>query len=275
MENDLVTYIRSTFNYMVDIDAHSFQDTAKLQLLNKSSYGIYFYPIETYSPKFKETEEIYQKLMMHAFDAWSEAIHNKITFYKVEKEYQSDIKIFFLAASITKLGKQYQEMIVDGAVGGMPFYIKGKLCIAIGIRDYKNEKIDYDKVYHVMLHEIGHIFCLGHSPNKSDVMCGKGGDFPTDLTENDIFVLRLIYHIGNGKSYNDSKKYIEECVQSFENYKQKQKKPEKISLPVVKEVKVPSVKSDKKDLLEDLTSIGELRKYKMIIEQIKINDKEN
>lgn len=262
--NQLLNYIRSTFNYKVDIDALNFQDKAKLQLLKYKTYKVYFNNITT--PMFKDKQKEYQQLTMKAFDVWSEAIHGKIKFKKVDKEYESDIKVFFLAESRTKLGKQYQEMIVSGCCGGVFSYIKGKLCIAIGIRNYKNDKTAYDKVYHVILHEIGHIMCLGHSSNKNDVMSGTAHKYITKLSPNDIFVLRLIYKIGNGKSYEDEKKYIEECVAKFVNYTtQKQMYTE--SLPLI-EPKTDTELKEAKNLLEELDNISNLKKYKMIIENL-------
>ena len=269
MEDDLIKYIRSSFNYRVDIDAHNFMDKAKLQLLQKDNYAVYFIPMERYSPKFKELEKEYQNLTLKAFKAWSKVLHNKIKFKQVENEWESDIKVFFLAKSITTLGKQYQEMIVAGAFNNHIFHIKGKLCIAIGIRDYKNNKIDYDKVYHVMLHEIGHIFGLGHSPNKHDIMCRTAKEYTIEPSVNDIFVLRLIYHIGE-KSFEKSKKYIEACVLKFKEFKKKEKNNKLINTHSIQEVKPKVPEINKRDLLDELNSISDLKKYKMAIEQLQI-----
>lgn len=269
MENELLNYIRSTFNYKVDIDAYNFQDKAKLQLLEYKTYKVYFNPINT--PVFKDKQDEYIELTMKAFDVWSDAIHNKITFQQVEKEYESDIKVFFLATSATKLGKQYQERVVSGCCNGVISYMKGKLCIAIGIRNYKNDKIEYDKVYHVILHEIGHILCLGHSSNKDDVMSKTAHKYITELSENDIFVLRLIYAIGSGKSYEDEKKYIEECITRLEKFRS-EKWITGENIPLISK---KNKRSEQKNLLNDLTSIGELKKYKMTLNNLEIKTKQD
>jgi hypothetical protein len=263
-EKQLMNYIRSTFNYKIDVDAYNFQDRAKLQLLSYKTYKVYFHPLT--APGFKDKQDKYHEMTMKAFDVWSEALDGKIKFSKAKSEYESDIKVFFLAASRTKLGKQYQEMIPSGI-----FYLKGKLCIAIGIRNSNNEKIDYDKVYHVILHEIGHIMCLGHSSAANDVMSRVAEEYPTELSENDIFVLRLIYSLGSGVSYESKKQYINQSVKKFLKDKSSKHIPAE-SAPLIPENKKVKSQEDK-NLLEELDSISDLKKYKMIIANLNVKNK--
>ena len=205
-KKNLIKYIRSTFNINVNIDAKVFRDGASLNLLNKRIYKIYFEPIKY--PDFRQFHNQYKSLAVKAFSTWSKATDYNITFKIVEKEYQADLLIFFSTSSIKAIGVSYTEHIAT--YGGS---IKGKECIAIAIRDAKNNPSDFNTVYHVLLHEIGHFFGLGHSDDPQDVMSTKG--FPLELSKNDLFVLKLIYFIGPGISYKQAQKYVEACVDNF------------------------------------------------------------
>lgn len=202
----LIKYIRSTFNSAVNIDAKKFQEGASLKLLTKPVYKIFFEPIKY--PDYRQYHNFYKGLAIKAFSAWSKATDYNISFEIVDKEYKADLLIFFSTSSIKAIGISYTEYLPS--IGGS---IKGKECISIAIRNAKNEPVNSDTIYHVILHEIGHFFGLGHSDDEIDVMSQKG--FPIEFSKNDLFVLRLVYSIGMGKPYKQVKKHIEECVKNF------------------------------------------------------------
>ncbi|MBR1460127.1 matrixin family metalloprotease, partial [bacterium] len=257
----LIHYIKSTFNYKYNIDSTRLLETTTLKLLTKNKLKVFCQPISF--PNFRSKQDLYNKLAMKAFNTWSEALYNKITFEQVDNVQESDIRVFFLSKTIHLLGKQYQEEIVTLIPG---FYLKGKICIAIGIRDIFDNPTDIELVYHVLLHEIGHIFGLGHSLTPEDVMSGAESTYNTELTNNDLFVLRLIYTIGENKTFKDSEQYIHECIEKFTNTKFKNNSNDKITT-------LKKNFHNSKDILETLEDISELKKYKMLLNDIKVGFK--
>ena len=233
MDYLLFEYIKSTFNYGINIDSKQFSGGKPLKLLEKNHYNIYVSQI-TYE-HLKHKQITYTNLLRKTLDIYSQILDNKIKFTIIDTMQNADIKVFWRKSSIKRAGVQYTEFN-----NGMT-----TLCMNIGVMDINGKNLTSNEVYHLLLHEFGHIMCLGHSPIETDVMCSSG-DWSTTLTPNDIFVLKLIYKIGSGHSYNEVEELIKKEVKKFLHGECKSYKN---SIP------------QNKNLIEDLTTIGELNLY--------------
>lgn len=194
----LLEYIKSTFNYKIDVDAKQYSPEAVLKLLSKDKYYIYILPITFPHLKYKQQE--YNSFVKKAAEEWSRAINNKIIFEITDEFTNADIKVYWVKSSINFLGMQYTENIGNYE----------KLCVSIGVLGTDYTPLDNNLVYNTILHEFGHIMGLGHSPKETDVMYHIVTN--NEISYNDKLVLNLIYSIGTDKSYSETKHYIEKYI---------------------------------------------------------------
>lgn len=227
---ELIQYIFSTFNKEIDIDAKQFYQNAKLKLLEKDKYTVYVPPI--LFPEIEVDKSEYYELVEDAFEEWSNALNRKIIFQKTTTTNSADILVYWVKSTRKNVGMQYKQ--------------NNKHCISIGLQDTSGNIYDYRYVYSIILHEIGHILGLGHSPCENDIMnaivksAGK-------ISKNDRFVLNLIYDIGNNKTYQESKSIIDKYIS-------KQNKRE-----------ICNIKNQ--DLNEDLEMISMLNKRNLFLQK--------
>ena len=132
-----------------------------------------------------------------AFSVWSDILDNKIKFNIVNTPYQSDIKIYWVRQTDKALGMQYFEKTMSEY---------SQIRVSIGVCTKNNKVYSSDKLYSLILHEIGHVFGLGHSNCKKDVMCVYADIM--EPSKNDIFVLKLIYEMNNKSTYQENLAYI-------------------------------------------------------------------
>ena len=200
----LLQYIKSTFNKKVDIDAKQYSPVVTLNLLSKHKYYVYISPI-TFS-HIKNKQQEYISFVKKAAEEWSNSIDNKIIFEITDKFTIADVKVYWVKATKKALGIQYTENISNYK----------KLAISIGITDKDYIPFDSNFVYQTVLHEFGHIMGLGHSPNKTDIMNPIINEI-YEISDNDKFVLNLIYKIGTYKTHQESKNYIENHISKYLN----------------------------------------------------------
>ena len=73
---DLFDYVKSTFNYGVDVDAKQFSTATPLMLLEEKVYYVYVTPV--YFENLEQDD--YFELVEDALEKWSCAIDKKIKF---------------------------------------------------------------------------------------------------------------------------------------------------------------------------------------------------
>ncbi len=245
--DELVSYIRSSFNIGIDVDAAQFTEGAKLRLLNKPLYKVFVSKI--LFPELRDKQDQYEELVKRAFPQYSAALLNMINFEIVKSPAKADIEINFVKSTKDYAGMHHQQD-----------YSNTKHRISVGVIDTDGSIVSLNTVSHVILHEIGHAVGLGHSPNGNDIM-GLQNLNTTKLSANDIFVIQLIYSIGANKTFADEEKYINDCINEFirQNNSIKEKKQ------IINDVhKVPE------DLMKKLDSISDYKKYKILLQDIKL-----
>ncbi len=237
---NLYKYILSTFNYKIDCDAAQFSENGSLRLLTKKSYNVYITPLTF--PNLKHNEEKYIALAKKALSEWSKAIDFKIKFNIIDTLKNTDIKIYWKKGKVNYSGLQYSEQANNSL---------NIFAINIGVQQANGNEFTSNEIYHLLMHELGHVFGLGHSPNPDDVMCARG-NWNTSLTENDLFVLKLVYSIGEKVPYKDCKHYVDTQVSNYLSSNNSTKK------------------TISKDLLESLDNIGKLKRYNFFHQNIKL-----
>ena len=237
---NLYKYILSTFNYKIDCDAAQFSENSSLRLLTKNTYNVYITPLTF--PNIKHNEKKYIALAKKALSEWSKALDFKIKFNIIDTLKNTDIKIYWKKGTINYSGLQYSEQVNN--------YLN-TFAINIGVLQTNGEEFTSNEIYHLLLHELGHVFGLGHSPNPDDVMCARG-KWNTSLTENDLFVLKLVYSIGEKVPYKDYKQYVDTLVSKYLSSNN------------------PKKNTISKNLLESLDNIGNLKRYNLFHQNIKL-----
>ena len=253
MEN-LLKYIRSSFNYTHWIETKNDVVNPKLQLLDYGIYNVFVTPVDI--DGYQNKLEHYSNILQKALNEWSNALNGKIKFKVVFSLHGADIKLYWIRSKREYAARQNWD---ENTIHKMPV-------VNMGIVDIEGKPYSDNELYHLCLHEFGHILTLGHSPNPEDCMCG-GGPWNPYLTDNDIFVLRLIYFLGSGVSYTDKEEYIKAEVQKF----LKNKSNDKIiqnSKAHIKQTKAEIAV----DLLSNLETIEEIAKYRLTLQHISLDE---
>ena len=250
---DLLKYIRSSFNYTHDIDTKNDAVNPKLQLPENLSYNVFVTPIDIpgYSHLFKR----YSALVQKALDEWAAALDNRIKCKVVYSLQGANVKLYWIKSKRCYAARQNWDANLI-----MPMPV-----LNIGIMDMHETLYTEDEVYHLLLHEFGHILRLGHSTIDGDVMSCKEY-WPTKLSDNDIFVLRLLYDLGSGVSYKEAFPEIEKRVNAF-----LQSKKGKNAVSISNKVQSSFKKPNTKDLLGTLESIEEVLKYNLTLQHIELD----
>lgn len=170
------------------------------------------FPLQVFVEDKPDLPDYYNKTVKKAFAQWQDSSDDFITFNFTDIEEYADIKCYFP-------DDYHSENDGQRMIAGITNF------------NYKNDKLEYawinfasydmnnkfrseDALYSTALHEIGHALGIsGHSINKNDVMYPVTKHTKTQISQNDINTLKLIYSIVpdiTNKNYSeeDKKKYI-------------------------------------------------------------------
>ena len=223
---------------------------------------VYIAPMKFYSKPGQDQK--YRQYVKQALDEWHRVSNGKVSFVVVDNLLSSNVNIEWQRVQRQALGhcifqydranRLYSAEVMIGLTEGLVH------------ADYNNE----GEVYHTILHEIGHAIGLGHSPFKNDIMFTPHQKGITHVGPGDRLSINWLYTFPQGKTVNEiASRYsvsgsdLDEVVAKIIS-KEAKTDFEKVKISLDE---MPT----KRDLLNEAENIGNLKKYNMAIQNIKIS----
>jgi predicted Zn-dependent protease len=126
------------------------------------------YPLKVYvresSSRYYYSD--YKDYVYYAFKLWQKS-DSRIQYTFTNNSRDADIQFMF----VENLGKKYEE----NYLGLTDYDVNGKneieqSTVQISLIKFGNEKVSAGEIKATIIHELGHVFGLGHSENEKDIM---------------------------------------------------------------------------------------------------------
>ena len=222
----------------------------------------YIAPFNWYN-KTDADKYTYQKMVMEALNIWEKVSDGKIKFQVVQNLNDSQINLEWQRVQRKSLGFcyfNYDEL-------SRLYSAEVKIGISDGI--IHKQYMDPNEVFHTILHEIGHSLGLGHSDVSGDIMFVPHQYGSVRLTKRDVNTMQWLYTFPAGAHINDIAKAYSIHMQNLDeivDYLVKNN-PQSEFEKVMGSFDVPQ-----RDLLEEQANLGEIRKYYLSLQDIKLPD---
>ena len=233
-------------------------------------------PLKVYIGKFNwyksqgaQDEYKYTQMIIDAFNLWEELSCGLVSFERTMNLYDSNINIDWKRVDRKSLGSCTFNFDKLGR------YYSAELSIGLSDGIIHHKYMDENEVFHTIIHEIGHSIGLGHSSTKGDIMYVPHEYGVVNVSQNDLETLKWLYKFPVGKTESEiltlpqyqsyGAKNVDELVWKInkEGYKSEFEKTKESLI----------LNQEKKDLLQENENIGDLKKYLMQINNIKIDFK--
>ena len=233
-------------------------------------------PLKVFIGKFNwyksggaQDEYKYTQMIIDGFNTWEQLSCGLVSFDRTMNLYDSNINIDWKRVDRKSLGSCTFNFDKQGR------YYSAELSIGLSDGILHHQYMDENEVFHTILHEIGHALGLGHSKTKGDIMYVPHEYGVVNISNNDLQTLRWLYKLPVGKTKEEilaqysslGAKSIDEAIYIL-NKQGNKSEFEKTKDSLLKN-------QNQKNLLEENQNIGDLKKYLMQINNLKINFKNN
>ncbi len=220
-----------------------------------------------YKSQGANDEYKYTQMIIDGFNTWEELTCGLVSFERTMNLYDSQVNIEWKRVDRKSLGCCTFNYDKLGR------YYSAELSIGLSDGIIHHQYMDENEVFHTILHEIGHSVGLGHSKTRGDIMYVPHEYGIVNISQNDLETLKWLYKLPVGKTQSEilsmysniQASDVDSLVSKINSngYKSEfEKTKDSLQNPALK-----------KDLFEENNNIGDLKKYLMQINNIKIDFK--
>ena len=221
---------------------------------------VYIAPCKWYSMSSAD-RYLYNDMVKKALSAWENASAGKVSFLIVNSLTESQMNVDWRRVDRKSLGDCRFSFDNTGGLYSAE--------VSIGISDgiIHNQYMDENEVYHTILHEIGHSLGLGHSKNPADIMYTPHQYGCVNLSERDVNSIRWLYTFSYGSNISSLNA---QYSLNFDNIDDIVMQIMSGSAESQFQKTMRSVHTPKRNLFEENSNIGDLKKYQVAFQDVKL-----